>query len=361
MSFANNVILCSLMLACCSFLIVSTAHAFTADSLDITVDKNGDAIATFRFTLEGILENAIPLSVLEEELTKGLTTSSEPPELKSMDRSSAVLLLKKFADTSDVPTGTEYRTATMDFKKAEIALQNSALSNVVSADFSPEKIVLTFPDSYRKEFTNVDVLPAVFHTVIDPAKIVPTQAQPVTQATTVTNGAMNITSSPPNVKVYVGSRYLGDSPAVFQDIPAGTHTVVFQKEGFEPASKTVTIIAGKTTNILVVLKYVPPAITEETPSFPLLPLLVVIIGLVAIVIGGYYYVSEKKKESWSVIKDTEAKGPRDPGPAPAGNGTAPEDTKPGDSEPRNTVVKVTMLKDIPDNEAGDNGKKDTHE
>ena len=79
MSHDNTIILCGLMIACCIFFTVLPAYAFTADSLDITVSENGDAIATFRFTLEGIIENAIPQSVLEEELKKGLTTSSEPP------------------------------------------------------------------------------------------------------------------------------------------------------------------------------------------------------------------------------------------------------------------------------------------
>ena len=160
------------MLACCSFFTVIPAHAFTANSLDITISENGDAIATFRFTLEGFIENAIPQSMLEEELTKGLTTSSDPPVLQSMDRSSAVLLMKKFADTSDVPTGTEYRTATMDFKKAEIALQNSGARRVsYPQTFHRKRSTLTFPDSYKREFSNVDVLPAVFHTVEDPVKV----------------------------------------------------------------------------------------------------------------------------------------------------------------------------------------------
>ena len=177
MSYTHNIILCGLMLACCSFFTVIPAHAFTANSLDITISENGDAIATFRFTLEGFIENAIPQSMLEEELTKGLTTSSDPPVLQSMDRSSAVLLMKKFADTSDVPTGKEYRTATMDFKKAEIALQNSGLGDAVTADFSPATVSLTFPDAYKRQFSNVDVLPAVFHTVEDPVKVAQVQAE----------------------------------------------------------------------------------------------------------------------------------------------------------------------------------------
>jgi hypothetical protein len=297
----NKIILCCLIFACCSSFLVIPVQAFTANSLDIIIDKNGDAVATFRFTLEGIIENSIPQSILEEELKKGLTTSSDPPELKSMDRSSAVLLMKKFADSSDVPTGTGYLTASMDFKKAEVALQNSALSGAVSADFSPEKIVLTFPDSYQREFSNVDVLPAVFHIVIDPSK--------TSQVSPAATGAMNITSSPLNVKVYLDSGYIGEAPSEFPEIASGTHTVEFRKEDFESVSKTVTIIEGKTTNVMVVLKYIPPpAATGETSSIPYLPLLVVIIGLIAIAIGGYFYWSEKgKKEKKEKKEDEEPK------------------------------------------------------
>jgi hypothetical protein len=397
------------MLACCSFFTVIPAHAFTADSLDITVNENGDAVATFRFTLEGIVENAIPQSVLEEELTKGLTTSSEAPVLQSMDRSSAVLLMKKFADTSDVDTGKEYRTATMDFKKAEIALQSSALSSVVSADFSPTKIVLTFPDSYKREFSNVDVLPAVFHTVEDPAKIAAlAQAKALAQAqvspgataipdlriTPATKGSINVTSSPTDVKVFLDSHYAGEAPALFPDIASGTHKMEFTKDGFLPVSKNVTVNAGKTTNIMVVLTYIPPETTEPESSFPWLPLLVVIIGLIAISMGGYYYWSEKKRKEWTVVENTAAEDTGNLNSAgkdiilkdtvapdavvkgtvikdsvvkgtvlkdiDAGD-TGVENTRLKDAVARDTVVKVTILKDIPDKETGDEDTKNKRE
>jgi hypothetical protein len=47
-----------------------------------------------------------------------------------------ILLTKKLSETSGVATGTEYRSTSMDFKKAKIALQSLSLSAVVSADFS---------------------------------------------------------------------------------------------------------------------------------------------------------------------------------------------------------------------------------
>ena len=320
MSYTHNIILCGLLLACCSFFTVIPAHAFTANSLDITVSENGDAIATFRFTLEGFIENAIPQSMLEEELTKGLTTSSDPPVLQSMDRSSAVLLMKKFADTSDVPTGKEYRTATMDFKKAEIALQNSGLGDAVTADFSPATISLTFPDAYKRQFSNVDVLPAVFHTVEDPVKVAQVQAEAAALAqaqaqtspgsttapsiitSSAAKGSINVTSSPEIVKVFIDSQYIGEAPALFQDIPAGTHVMEFTKEGYSPVSKNVLVNAGKTTNIMVVLTYNPGAAPAEEPSssFPGLPVLLVITGLIVLGVGGYYYWSEKTRKDKDV-------------------------------------------------------------
>ena len=342
------------MLACCSFFTIIPAHAFTANSLDITIAKNGDATATFRFTLEGFIENAIPQSVLEDELKKGLTTSSEPPELKSMDKSSAVLLMRKFADMSDVPTGTEYRTATMDFKKAEIALQNSGLSGAVSADFSPDKVTLTFPDSYKREFSNVDVLPAVFHTVVDPSKTPRTTTIPgvteisgaaITPEIPVTTGSMNVTTSPTNVKVYLDSTFIGEAPSIFPDIAPGIHRLDFGKDGFEPVSKNVTILSGKTTNVMVVLKYIPPATTEETSSSSWLPLIMVILGLVVIAIGGYYYWSEKKKKAWGGEEDTDTE------PEKTGNRHAAEknivikDIAAITVVPDDNVVKKTVLKD----------------
>lgn len=311
MSNADKIILCCLILACCSPFIVVPVQAFTSNSLDLIIDKNGDAVAMFHFTLEGFIENSIPQSVLEEEVTKGLTTSSEPPELVSMDRSSATLRLKKFADLYDVPAGTEYRTATMDFKKAETALENSAISSVVSADFSPKTIVMTFPDSYKREFTDVDVLPAVFHTVIDPSKNPQTLpslaagATPGLAALPAGTGSMNVTASPLNVKVYLDSGYLGEAPAVFREIAIGSHMVEFRKEGFESVRKNVTILEGKTTTIIVALRYISPETTEGTSSSSGFIWIGLIIALVAIVGVGYYFRPGKKKRDEMEDEDNE--------------------------------------------------------
>ncbi len=262
-----------LFLAISALLVFITgpAAAFTANSLDITVDENGDAVATFRFTLEGFIENAIPQSMLEEELLKGLGTSSEPPELISMDRSSAMIRLKKFAAVGDVPTGTEYRTVTMDFKKAQIALQQSAVSTVVTADFSPDVMTVTFPDAFNRQFTGADVLPAITHIIIDPAKAAAAEAQAAAAGqpipTMPPTGVIKVISSPEGIMVTMDGNYIGTAPGTFPDISPGDHTLRFSRDGYEAIEKTVTVKAGETLQLSVFLSYIETVPATYAPGF----------------------------------------------------------------------------------------------
>jgi hypothetical protein len=275
-TFSTN-LLSVLTIACIAVLFIAPVHAFTANSLDITLDKNGDAVARFQFTLEGFLENAIPQSMLEDELKKGLTTSSEPPVLLSMDKTGTTMRLKKFASTRDVEQGTEYRTASMNFEKAEIALKNSALSSVVTADFSPETITVTFPDGYTRKFTSSATLPALTHIVIDPSK-------PQVTAISGNTGSINVTASPEIVQVYIDGTYTGDTPGTFSDIPAGSHAFRFQKDGFQPVTKTISVVEGETASVFVFLEY--DQAQAPAPSGGILPLPGFGLVMACLAIGG---------------------------------------------------------------------------
>jgi hypothetical protein len=242
--------LCGIL--CIALLLVAPVQAFTADSLSITVAKNGDATAAFTYTLDGVIENAIPESILQEQMVKGLATSSDPPEVLSFSKSEADLYLKNFALVTDVPTGTEYQTASMDFKKAQIALQNSAVSTVISADFSPKVTTVTFPDGYSRQLTSSSVLPSLDHTVIDPAKA---NAVPTTNAASL--GALNISSSPENVHVYIDTTYVGDTPGTFSQISPGRHMVMLEADGYVTLTTNVSINAGETTPLIEDLDFAP--------------------------------------------------------------------------------------------------------
>lgn len=274
---SSNCRSCIIAVICVFFVIAAPASAFVANSLDITVNRNGDATALFKFTLEGIIENAIPQSVLEEELKKGLSTGSEPPVLLADDRSSATILMKDFADTADVATGTEYRTESMDFTRAQIALKNSALSSVITADFSPERITITFPDGYTQNFSRVDTLPSVTHTVIDPSKQVSPGFQPVT-------GTINVTSFPAGAEVYIDDVPVGSSPGSFGDIQPGNRTLILRKEGFDPAERTITVTKGQTTDVTLLLDYEAPTPLPSQPGFHLLPGFSGLVALLALAI-----------------------------------------------------------------------------
>ena len=247
--------LCSILSI--ALLLVAPVNAFTADSLSITVAKNGDATAAFTYTLDGVIENAIPESILQEQLVKGLETSSDPPQVLSFSKSEADLYLKNFAMVTDVPTGTEYQTASMDFKKAQIALQNSAVSTVISADFSPKVTTVTFPDGYSRQLTSSSVLPSLDHTVIDPAK-----ASAVPTVNTSALGALNISSSPENVHVYIDTNYVGDTPGIFSQISPGQHEIMLEADGYVTLTTNVTVNAGETTPLIEDLDIVPTPTTK---------------------------------------------------------------------------------------------------
>ena len=237
---------------CLTLLLFTPAQAFTADSLNITVGTNGDAIADFHFTLQGMIENAIPLSVLQDQLTKGLATSSEPPQVLTFSKSEATLLLKGFAVTSTVPTGTEYQTAPMDFSKAQVALKNSAAGSVITADFSPAITTVTFPDGYSRQFIAQSTLPSVDHIVTEsPA-----------QAGAGTSGALQINTSPEHTRVFIDSAYAGESPGLFSGLEPGSHRILLEADGFEPLSENVTVTAGGTTRLAEILLYA----TTPTPQ-----------------------------------------------------------------------------------------------
>lgn len=257
---------------CLVVFLVLPAQAFTADSFTITIAKNGDATASFKYTLEGVIENAIPESILEEQLVKGLATSSDPPEVLAFDKSGANIYLKKFAVVTNVPTGTEYQTASMDFKKAQIALENSAVSSVISADFSPKLTTVTFPDGYTRQLTDSSVLPSMKHIVIDPAKAQAVQAAlTVAAAQEPTVGTIAVNTSPQHVRVYIDSAYAGESPDIFSGITPGEHEVMFEADGFVSITKTVTVKAGETTTVFESMSYAEtPTKKSGAPGFEIL-------------------------------------------------------------------------------------------
>ncbi|MEN6609304.1 MAG: hypothetical protein ABFC24_00535 [Methanoregulaceae archaeon] len=146
--------------------LIPCGAAFVLDTASFKIQENGNADATIQFQLEGLVENAIPDSILESELKKGLTTDpANPPVLKSFSRSGIVLLMPSYASVQSTGNGTRYATAALNFSKAETALKSSALNYLVSADFTPSTVTIVFPDGYTETLKDVGYLPSSSHVV----------------------------------------------------------------------------------------------------------------------------------------------------------------------------------------------------
>ncbi|MDD1725130.1 MAG: PEGA domain-containing protein [Methanospirillum sp.] len=71
----------------------------------------------------------------------------------------------------------------------------------------------------------------------------------------VTNGTLEISSSPENVQVYVDEVYRGVTPVSLEDIPAGSHRVLLRLGGYQDWSSPVEVVSG--TNVPVSGSLVP--------------------------------------------------------------------------------------------------------
>jgi hypothetical protein len=91
--------------------------------------------------------------------------------------------------------------------------------------------------------------------VIDQAKA---KAAPTTNTSSL--GAIEVSSSPEHVHVYIDNTYVGESPGTFSDITPGQHEVRLEADGYLTFTKTVMITAGETTKVLESMGF------AETPT-----------------------------------------------------------------------------------------------
>lgn len=144
------------------------AQAFTADTLDITVQENGDAAITFTYQLNWfeyivvylrIADPATQLqNALESNLGRTVVVHSVSPGMLSLD-------VEGFASVQEDAPGMTYSTPTLSFTAAQRYLQQQWFSGLVSADFSPAATTIRFPDGYTQQFYDQDTIPAVTHTI----------------------------------------------------------------------------------------------------------------------------------------------------------------------------------------------------
>jgi hypothetical protein len=90
-----------------------------------------------------------------------------------------------------------------------------------------------------------------------------TTTGPTTVPTPAT-GNLQVTSNPPEAKIYIDGSYRGITPAIISDLSTGYHLVALNKTGYQTWMEQVYIWGGQTNNVLATL--VPGNDSGVTPT-----------------------------------------------------------------------------------------------
>lgn len=151
---------------CVVFLAVMPAQAFTAKTLTITLDENGNAQADMQYDLSFAEQAAIflhaadPAATLQSALQENL---NRPVTVQKADMSSADVTIGSFASLSTSDGTTTMTTPAFSFAAAQKAVQNEWYAPLISADFAPQVTTITFPDGYTSTHYNQIDIPSVSH------------------------------------------------------------------------------------------------------------------------------------------------------------------------------------------------------
>lgn len=147
-------------------LIACPVQAFTAKTLDISVQENNGAFVTFSYDLSWY-ENAVVFSRLADpgaEISKAIRGQfNKNVDVTSVSGSQVQVYIHDFATRSEKDGAVTLSTPAMSFQNAKAALDKYWFARFINPDFSPEISRVTFPDGYSAEFSNQDNIPSVRH------------------------------------------------------------------------------------------------------------------------------------------------------------------------------------------------------
>lgn len=153
---------------CIACLAVMPAQAFTAKTLTVTLDENGNAQADMQYELSFTEQAAVflhaadPATTLQSALEQNL---NRPVTVVSADMSSAEVLVSSFATVSSKDGTTTMTTPAFSFASAQQAIKNQWYAPLISADFAPQTTTITFPDGYQDTHYSQISIPSVSHQI----------------------------------------------------------------------------------------------------------------------------------------------------------------------------------------------------
>ncbi|NMB78207.1 MAG: hypothetical protein GYA23_03850 [Methanomicrobiales archaeon] len=149
-------------------IIACPAQAFTAKTLDITIQDSSDAVITFSYELSWLEQAAVFSKIADpaNELARALRTQfNRDVDVISVTGNSAQFRVKDFATRKENAGTVTLIAPSLSFKNAEKALQRYWFARLINPDFSPDVTRVSFPDGYNEEFYNLETIPSVRHTI----------------------------------------------------------------------------------------------------------------------------------------------------------------------------------------------------
>lgn len=151
--------------ACCT---VAPAGAFTAKTLDITVNENTDATIAFDYELTWFENVAVFMHIADPgtELKKALEDNFNKPVLMiKTDTGGSRFTIRRFAAKEDKNDNVTLITPALSFAKAGEQLNKYWFAPLISPDFSPAVTSVNFPDGHSEKYLEQISIPAIRHTL----------------------------------------------------------------------------------------------------------------------------------------------------------------------------------------------------
>jgi len=152
-------------------LVTCPVQAFTAKTLDISIQSNTDAAVSFSYDLTWY-ENIVVYSQIvnpAHELSNAFRSQfGKNVYVTSVSGDQAQFVVENFASGKVTNGAVILKTPSLSFMDAQKVLDRYWFARFVSPDFSPEVTRVSFPDGYSEVFYNQDYIPSISHTIGSP-------------------------------------------------------------------------------------------------------------------------------------------------------------------------------------------------
>ena len=149
-------------------LIAAPAGAFSAETLEISLNEDGSADITFEYALSWLERIGVFFRIAEpdQELKSALEgATGVPVTVTAAESDRAVFSAQKFAKVNSGEGAVIYSTPEIDLTGAQKILEGYWFAPLVRADFSPDLTVVRFPGGHEERFNNQSTIPALSHAV----------------------------------------------------------------------------------------------------------------------------------------------------------------------------------------------------